>query len=210
MKKTILVLTFLSLCTFYGFSQSNKYTDAMKSRLEQYKGINNPDSLNELSATFERIASAEKTQWLPFYYAALSKIQAGYMNPKANKDEVAKAAETLILKGVAIDNNSEFAVLRYMNAILQLMVDPMQRFMTFGPEAEQIFASTIAKDPNNPRMYLVKARTVENTPVQFGGGKEAAKQYYQKAIEAAATKKSDDPLLPNWGVDDAQKALEAK
>ena len=36
------------------------------------------EALIDLANSFERIANAEKTQWLPFYYAAFANINAGY------------------------------------------------------------------------------------------------------------------------------------
>jgi len=42
------------------------------------------DGLRDLSNSFERIADAEKTQWLPYYYAALERVNAGYVAGMAN------------------------------------------------------------------------------------------------------------------------------
>ncbi|MFT4092203.1 MAG: hypothetical protein QM640_01095 [Niabella sp.] len=210
MKQAMTFFTFLLFVAVNAFSQDDKYTAAMKTQLGLFKTAESADSLNNISAAFERIGNAEKTQWVPYYYAALAKIKSGYADKKADKDAVAKTAAGLIEKGEAVQKNSEFYTLRYMNAILQMIVDPMQRFMTFGQQAEEAYSAGIALDANNPRLYYLKGRTVANTPEQFGGGRDAAKEYFQKAVDAAKHFKVSDPLGPTWGGEEAQKELDAK
>src|ERR1700745_2529068 len=77
MKKISLALVaLLSVATM--FSQtSDKFTSAMQSKLALMDSARDANSLRDLSAAFERIADAEKTQWLPYYYAALCNVNAG-------------------------------------------------------------------------------------------------------------------------------------
>lgn len=193
-----------------GFSQNDKYTDAMKAQLATLKNTKSTDSLKAVSAAFERIGNAEKTQWVPYYYAAFAQLQIGLNDNKADKDELAKNALALIEKGEAIQKNSDFYSLRYLTAILQMIVDPMQRFMTYGQVAEEAYTNGIAADANNPRLYYLKGRTVLNTPEQFGGGKDAAKEFFKKAVGAGKNFKPTDPLGPTWGAEEAQKELDTK
>lgn len=207
MKQLFTIFTFLLFTTGVSLAQTDKYTDAMKTQLTLMKNNQSSDSLKDIAAAFERIGNTEKTQWIPYYYAALAKIKSGYDDAKLDKDVVAQNALALIEKGEAIQKNGEFYSLRYMTAILQMIVDPMQRYMSYGQDAEEAYGKGIAMEPNNPRLYYLKGRTVLNTPEQFGGGKDAAKEYFQKAVDAGKNFKPSDPLGPTWGVEEAQEEL---
>ena len=76
--KKILSLLVVSLLMTATFAQSEKYTKAMEALVPAVDTIRSHDALITLSNSFERIAIAEKTQWLPFYYAALTTINAAY------------------------------------------------------------------------------------------------------------------------------------
>ena len=52
-------------------AQNEKFVKAMEALVPAVDTTRSPEGLNELANSFERIANAEKTQWLPFYYAAL-------------------------------------------------------------------------------------------------------------------------------------------
>ncbi len=71
MKKFFFFL--LAVCiTFSAFSQSDKYVSSMKANLVLFdSGKTSPD-YTAIANTFTRIGDAEKTQWLPYYYAALA------------------------------------------------------------------------------------------------------------------------------------------
>jgi len=73
--KKLFLTTLILFITVALFAQSEKYTAAMKKNLEGLdSGMRNPASLLIVANNFERIATAEKTQWLPYYYAALAQI----------------------------------------------------------------------------------------------------------------------------------------
>src|SRR5689334_25075365 len=88
------------------FSQSEKYTKAMTNSISQIDSAKSNEDLLALSATFERIGDAEKTQWLPYYYAALCEtLYAFRKNDLPNNDQYADKANTLLSKADAIEKN---------------------------------------------------------------------------------------------------------
>ena len=100
MKKLILS-AMLSVFMMASFAQSEKFESAMKDRIAALDTTQDMAALKDLSAAFERIADAEKTQWLPYYYAALSNVMSGLMtgaNQAAKTDPLADKAEALLLK----------------------------------------------------------------------------------------------------------------
>jgi hypothetical protein len=74
--KKIFVLLFSTAMLSNAFAQSDKYQKAMEVNVVAVDTTRNPEALRELSSKFERIADSEKTQWLPYYYAALTQVNA--------------------------------------------------------------------------------------------------------------------------------------
>jgi len=71
---------FLSLMLFGSLvssGQSDKYVAAMEKTFHLFDSARSTADLLSLANTFERIADAEKTQWLPYYYAGLALSTAG-------------------------------------------------------------------------------------------------------------------------------------
>ena len=137
----------LLLLAGVSFSQSDKYMQAMQSRLKSMDELKDPDELKDLSAAFERIGDAEKNKWQPYYYAALSMAIGGYNlsnvttdNKAAAIDPFADKADMLLNKAMALSpDNSELFVLRKMINTLKMTADPMNRYMQLmGPSAEAL------------------------------------------------------------------------
>ena len=69
MKKISLIAAVVLFVTA-SFAQSDKYVPAMKANISQLDSMMGKGNAAELANNFERIGDAEKTQWLPYYYAA--------------------------------------------------------------------------------------------------------------------------------------------
>jgi hypothetical protein len=207
-----------SFAFFFGgmaslMAQSDRYTKAMQDRIAAVDSVRNPQALQDLSAAFERIGEAEKTQWLPFYYAALTQVNAAYMmgmeNLKADKvDPIADKAEALLNKAEALQkSHSEIFVLKKMIASLRMMADPMSRYMTYGPVAAEALQTAKTLNPENPRVFLLDAQDKFFTPEQFGGSKAEAKKLFEQALQKYDSFKPATPLDPVWGRSTAQYFL---
>lgn len=178
----------------------------MKKTLEAMEAAKTVLELQTVAASFERIGDAEKTQWLPYYYAGLANCNIGWMDQSADKDANADKVKALCDKAEAIEKNAEIYSLRNMAATQQMVVDPQNRWMTYGQEAAGALQKGMELDPNNPRLYYLQGMSVMNTPEQFGGGKAKAKPIFEKAValyKAAQPK----PMYPNWGQKQAEEAL---
>lgn len=162
-----------------------------------------------IAAKFERIAEAEKNQWLPYYYAATLKIGMGFEGKNDAKDKIADEASTLLDKADAIEkNNSEVLCARAMICYLHMMVDPMNRWMKYGAEAKDNLDAAKKADANNPRPYVLEANSVHRTPEQFGGGCKAAKPIAEKAKKMLDEFKAATPIHPTWGAEIINPILE--
>lgn len=203
MKRLIIAASLLS-SAFITFAQSDKYVPAMQKNMAAIDtSFKNPANLLTLANNFERIANFEKTQWLPFYYAALCQINYAYMQMQGNMgvvDAIADKATLLIAKADSLQsNNSEISCIKSMIATAHMIVDPMTRWQQYGQEIEQHNAAAVKQDPTNPRPYYLKGENLKGTPEQFGGGCKTAKPELQKALDLFVTFKPASELHPNWG-----------
>ncbi len=201
MKKLFLLtaVSFIVTCTF---AQSEKYIASMKSNIAAIDtSFKNPADLLSLANKFERIATTEKTQWLAFYYAALCQVNYTYMEQDKTKiDAIADKATELIDKADALQpNNSEISCIKSMIASSHMMVNPMQRFMEYGPESATHLESAIQQDPTNPRPDYLKGQGLKYTPEQFGGGCATAKPLLQSSLDKFNKYTAASELHPNWG-----------
>ena len=191
-------------------AQSDKYEDAMKKNLSRFDSVKTTLDYQNLSSAFERIGDAEKTQWLPYYYAGLALTTAGWAEPNLDKDANSGKIKSLCDKADALttDNNdkAEILSLRNMAATQQMVVDPQTRWQTYGAEAGAALQKAMELNPNNPRLYYLQGMSLFNRPEQFGGGKDKAKPVFEKAVALYKTEQAK-PLYPHWGQQQAEDML---
>lgn len=190
-------------------AQSEKYIKAMEPRVAQVDSNNNADAWRELANVFERIGEAEKTQWLPFYYAAFAQVMSGYASMpmdgsmgdnSAISDPFAEKAEQLIGKAEALNpENSEIFCVKKMIYSLRMMGNPMSRYMTDGAKATEALDKAKALNEHNPRVYILQGQDKFYTPEQYGGSKEEAKKLFEKANEIFMTIRPASSIEPQWG-----------
>jgi hypothetical protein len=208
MKKIILVGAAFIL-SLTAMSQSEKYVKAMKKNIADIDSMYVRNNAAELANSFERIADAEKTQWLPYYYAAYCNIAASYTEKdKTMIDKIADKAEELIKKAEEIGGeNSETNVIRSMIASTHMMVDPQSRWAKYGPASSGYMAKAKSLDSTNPRPILLEGQSKFYTPKAFGGGKDVAKPLFEQAIRMFGTFKPASELHPTWGMGTAKYFL---
>lgn len=208
MKRLSLLLAAISISMAL-FSQSEKYVTAMQTLTPKVDTILDKSAYIELSNSFERIGNAEKTEWLPFYYAALAQVNAGYTfamdggfgDKTADIDPIADKAEDLIKKAEAISKeNSEIWVIKKMIASLKMMGNPMARYQEYGPIATGALEKAKKLDTENPRVYMLEGQDLFYTPEEFGGDKKEAKKRFETSLEKFKTQKPASSIHPSWGM----------
>ncbi|HEV8286980.1 MAG TPA: hypothetical protein VGQ09_21870 [Chitinophagaceae bacterium] len=205
MKKINLFLL-ASLFIVSANAQSDKYAAAMKKNLAMFDSVKTTADYQGLAAAFERIGDAEKTQWLPYYYAGLALATVGWQDTKLDKDANSEKIKALCDRAEAIEKSSEICEIRNMAATQQMMVDPQSRWASYGQEAGAALQKGMQLNPNNPRLYYLQGMSVFNTPEAFGGGKTKAKPIFEKAV-ALFKAEQPAPLHPRWGQKQAEEML---
>jgi hypothetical protein len=201
MKKTILLIAAISFVSVI-FAQSDKYTTAMKAGITQLDSMIQKSNYSELANNFTRIGDAEKTQWLPYYYAAYCiSVQAMMEKDLSKKDAIAVRATELITKAETVlgKENSETDVIKSMIATAHMTVDPQNRYMADLPNINDNIEKAKKLDPTNPRPWLLEAENKFYTPEAYGGGKDVAKELFDKSKQLADNFKPETELSPVWG-----------
>ena len=201
MKKITLIslISFFSLITF---AQSEKYINAMKKSITLLdSAFAKPDNFLSIANTFERIGTTEKTEWLPFYYAAYCRVNYAFMQKDpAGNDPIAEKATALINTADSLQpNNSEISCVKSMIASVQMLVNPQQRFMQYGATSQKELQKAMQQDPTNPRPYMLKGQSLKYTPEQFGGGCKNALPQLEIAMEKFTSFKAVSEIYPSWG-----------
>lgn len=199
------MILFTALLAFRAGAQSEKFVKAMENLVPAVDTTHSIDGLASLANSFERIANAEKTQWLPYYYAALCHISQAnmfYSMQQTDKiDPLMDKAEPFLKKAAELaPGNSEVSCLTKMFNTGKMMADPMNRYMTYGPVAAAALEEAKKLNPENPRVYLLEGIDKFYTPEQFGGSKEEGKKLFNLALEKFKTFKPASSIDPSWGI----------
>lgn len=191
-------------------AQSDKYLKAMEARVPMVDSNLSAEGWKELANTFERIADAEKTLWMPYYYASLCQVLAGYASmPRdgsfgdnsAIGDPFADKAEQLLNKAEAMQpGHSEIYCVKKMVYSLRMMGNPMSRYMTDGAKAAEYLSKAKELNVNNPRVYILEGQDKFFTPEQYGGSKTEARKLFEKAKELFMSSKPGSTIEPQWGM----------
>ncbi len=208
MKKGLFSLLFIFIMSAT-FAQSDKFQSAMEAKVSQVDSNNSVEAWKDLGNSFERIADAEKTQWLPYYYACYCNIMAGYNSmPKdmnfgdnsAISDPFAEKAEKLLTKAQELSkDNAEIYIVWKMVHGLKLMGNPMARYMTESPLGDEALSKAKSLNAGIPRIYILEGQDKFYTPENFGGSKTEAKELFLKAQGLFETFKPENSIAPNWG-----------
>lgn len=196
------------------YAQTN-FEKAVTDKISKMEQAKTPEDFTAVSNDFARIGDKEKTQWLPYYYAAQASIEKGRNLMRTGKltelDEIAAEAQTNLDKASDLSkDNAEIFILQKMIHNLKMMVDPQSRFMSEGMLGADALAKAEKLDPENPRISLLKAEDIYYTPEQFGGSKSKGLEMFQKSLDQFKVYQPKTTLDPNWGKGEAEYFLSNK
>ena len=212
MKKIFLTALLVATVSAYAQTSFEKVMNEKISKIEQSK---TPDDFTALSNDFVRIGEKEKTQWLPYYYAAHTSIEKGRNLMRTGNvselDAIASEAQNSLDKALELSkDNAELLILQKMIHNLKMMVDPQARFVTEGMMGAEALTKAEKLDPENPRITLLKAEDIYYTPEQFGGSKEKGLALFQKSLDQFKVHQPKTSLDPDWGKMEAEYFLTNK
>lgn len=211
MKIFNLIFAFVFI-SFSAFSQSNgAFETAIKSQTQAMEQIDSPESAQEVSNSFLRISEAESGEWLPLYYAALTKIETAFRFD-VDKDAYFDEAIDLVQKAKEISpNNSELTALHGYALMGKVSVDPVSRGQNLSPQVMQLYGTAIGQDRSNPRAVVLMAQMELGMAEFFGQGPEKAcgmARMAEELFRKESQKVDENYLLPTWGANTAKALIE--
>ena len=200
--KTLAITCTLVMITLAGFSQKDQYVSTMKANIDKMYHAQTIEDYQSAANTFERIALAEKKEWLPSYYTAYCYIMMAFMEQKPDQiDPYLDIAQKHLDKAIAInEKEAELYVLQGMLHQARINVDFMGRGMSYSQMAQGELEKAAGMDPKNPRAFYLMGMNVYSTPAMYGGGPEVALPLFKKAQENFELRETvQNDLMPIWG-----------
>ncbi|MFN3755317.1 MAG: hypothetical protein ACK4RM_00025 [Flavobacterium sp.] len=202
MTKVIIALAVLISSAIFG---QNSFEEGMGKALSLWSEGKN----TEASSLFERIAAAEKDQWLPNYYVAMVNTTTAFGTTEKNQVDALlnKAQAALEVELKKQPNHTELLVMQAMIYTAWINFDPMTNGVKLSGKVMEIYSKAQAIAPENPRVLLSKTEFEMGAARFYGNDIKPLCAQMKKAIELFATFKPESPLHPNWGLDRAQKIV---
>ena len=164
----------------------------------------------EASNLFERIASAEPDNWLPFYYASQVNTVASFGEKDEEKltQQLEKAQEYVDLAKAISPDNPEILVQQAMVYTAWVAFDGATYGMTLAGKVSALYAKAAVLDPENPRVVFSKAEWDMGSARYFGGDIAPYCKDVARAIELFDNFKPESEFHPKWGKERAEATLE--
>lgn len=202
MKKLVAFLLFIGV----SFVQAQgRYAQGMDKAFALWK----ENKIVEASNLFERIATAEPDNWLPYYYVAQVNTFASFGEKDINQlsKKLEKAKEFLDVAKAISPDNPELLIQEALINTAWISFDGATYGMTLSPKNVQLYNQAMALAPNNPRVILSKAEWDMGTARYFGKDTSPYCKDVEKALELFATFNSEIPYYPSWGKERAEQVL---
>lgn len=199
------IITIIALFVASVVSAQGQFEQGMGKALQTWKEGKPVEAVAQL----ERIASVEKTNWLPNYYIALiNTIQAFGEQDKTKMLSLIESAQKAqdVCNDLAIDN-PEVLVMQSMIHTASIVYDPMTNGQKLSGDVMYILNKAYKIAPENPRVVFQKASFEIGMAQYFGQDTKPMCAQIEKSIELFATFKPETALHPSWGLDRAEAEL---
>ncbi|AXT60308.1 hypothetical protein D1816_08075 [Aquimarina sp. AD10] len=196
--KTILIL--LTFFTFTTMTSQNSYEKGMSKAFELW-GSQKPDEAINL---FERIAKAEKENWIPYYYAAQVHIITtfGIKDAEEIESRLKKGQDFLNEARTFSKDNAEILIMEAMLNTAYVAYNPSVYGMTHSAKVEELYQRAKKLDPENPRATLNHAEWKMGSAKFWGKDPKAFCPEVEKAILYFEKEANNNiPFYPKWGMD---------
>lgn len=207
-QKTIVMKKRITLFVLMGItvmSAQDRYTNGMEKAFQLWK----EGQVVEASNLFERIATAEPDNWLPYYYASQinTVISFGEKDEAKLTRQLEKAREFLDVAKAISPDNPELLVQEALINTAWIAFDGATYGMTHSQKNVQLYQKALELAPDNPRVVLSKAEWDMGSARYFGKDTAPYCKDVEKALELFATFKSEMPFYPSWGKERAEEVL---
>ncbi len=205
MKTRFLTIMILLLCTTL-YAQ-NQYEKGMSKAFELW----NEDKHVEASNLFERIATVEKDNWLPPFYAGYVLTLSAFdiKNESTLKLKLDKATDLLNKASNISANNPEIMIAKALVNTAYINFDGQKYGMTMSSKNASIYSKALEIAPHNPRVILAKAEWDMGSARFFNQSIDPYCKDVKRALEIFNSEKEpEEQFYPDWGKERAEQILE--
>src|SRR6266498_1945975 len=214
MKKTIFLIAATTIMCAVSQAQE-AYTQQMQQQVAKLDKAATAKDYEQLANDFSRMADAQKTEWLPYYYSAFCNARIGWIyqddgdkiEPYADKaEEQIKKAQSLLDTTKQKKELSEVYCVQSMLNQARVFINPQTYGPRYGPAANNYMHLAEKANPDNPRVLYPEGWQKFATPKMWGGDKTKAKEL----LTAAKQKLESNPssgIEPHWGKNEVEDIL---
>ena len=199
------IITILIFSVSLTMSSQTNYHEGM----QQAFGLWEQQKNMEAVSMFERIANAENTNWVPYYYAA----QVGIISSFGERDIAVldanlKKAQDYLDKAKQISNeNSELLVLQAMLYTVWVAYDGVTYGRKYSKKIDNLYKKAEKIAPENPRAVYCLAEWNIGSARFFGQDIQPFVKDLEKSLDLFATFEKPTAFFPSWGEDRAKLLL---
>ncbi len=199
MKNILLLFAILTLSVFGLQAQNGAYEKGMGKAFELWT----QNKTTEASALFERIAVAEKDNWMPYYYAANVLISSSFSTTdKVKRNEMLKKSKELLKEAHdASPDNSEIVTLEGLLYTAYVAMEPETYAMQYSAKVAGLHERAIKLNPKNPRAQLNKVEWEIGTARFFGQELNTFCGAIDKAKPLFENQDDSVPFAPSYGAE---------
>ena len=207
MKKAMLSAATVLLLLITATAQ-DAYKQQLQSVISELDKAEKPGDYQQLAGQFAQLAEMQKTDWLPYYYAAFCNAKTGwlYKNDGEKIEPFANKADEQIKKSIGLlDTASHKKELSEIYCVLSMInkarvfINPQTFGPKYGPAGAQYIQLAKKVNANNPRAIYLEGWDKYYTPKMWGGDKKAAKAMLQQSLQLLNNNKADADAAPHWG-----------
>ncbi len=199
-----IIVTILSLFVATTINAQTSYEKGMTKAFELWENKTPDEAIN----LFERIARAEKENWLPFYYAAQVHVVTtfGIKDAEEIESRLKKAQDFINEAKTFSKNNAEILIMEAMLNTAYVVYNPSVYGMTHSAKVEELYQKAKVLDPENPRAMLYHAEWKIGGAKYWGKDPKAFCSEIEKAILYFEKESNNDiPFYPKWGMNQIER-----
>lgn len=198
----------IALVFVFNLANANapSYRQAMEESIASLNQASDSEQLSVIANRFERIARAEKDEWLPWYYAAYATLnRAARADEASEKDQLLDKAQQYLDEATSLKTEeSELVALQGYVHTIRVTVDPATRGQQLAPLATKTLVQALKMNPDNPRALFLLGQMQYGTAHFFGADTSEACQLIEQAVAKYESVTIEDALMPSWGKKSAQ------
>ena len=195
------LMTITVSCLTFSPVRAQPFKDMLTSSFTRFDSATEIPAMTAAASHLEMIAVKNPDKWASYFYSAYAHIKLSYkLGDKDRRDQYLDEADASLTKADKLSpNNEEIFILQAYSAKARIAASPKERWKKYGDIYSDLISKAKKIKAENPRIYFMEGMDPFWRPKIWGGGKNKAKPYFQKAKELFSKEDRSDILKPYWG-----------